>query len=348
MSDEMDNAAQAFDKEISSDKSEPRPTDSMFPNLGNLEVDDESPAKGGGDDDEDVLYADEPPKKAKEGDPDGEGTDEEDEDSPDEGEGDEEEEDEDESLGKLYKVMVEGEEKEVPLKEALEGYIRTQTFHKRLSDLGETTKVVQRAANDVVQNFEYSKQLIDIMEGQMKELVPPEPDWDKLFQEDAAKARNLQKYYQQVDKFKSDLKEQREAITQQANLHAHQQLKAFAETEELRFARLNAKNWGTDPQKKMKDLASMRRTAQQEGFTEEEVNQIYDSRMLMVLLKASKYDRMMAARPKPVQQAAKPVKPGPGNKRTGRRGINDAMKKLARSGSLEDAAPVFDQIIRRS
>lgn len=351
MADPMDTAAQAFDAVIAGDaapspapKSDgARPRDSVFPNLGGLEVDDESPEIAGGDIDEDeALYAD--PKKAKK-DPDEEDPDEEADE--DETEDEDEESEDDEAMSQKFTVMVDGEEKEVTLKQALEGYIRTDTFHKRMSEVSETQQVVQRAASEVVSNYEYAKQLIDTMEAQMKELVPPEPDWDKLFAEDPAKARNLQKYYQQVEGFKEKLKTQREEANAAIAKHNAGQLKAFADAESLRFSRLNAKNWGTDPKKKAKDLQSMRRTAIQEGFSEEEVNSVYDSRMLNILLKASKYDRMMAARPKPVKQGStKPVTPGPGNKRTGRKGINEAMKRLARSGSVQDAAPVFDQIMR--
>lgn len=356
--DTLDTAAQAFDAAISTERGNmpaakgkgdggTRPRDSVFPNLGNLEIDDESPEIAGGDLDEDVVYADEPKKKDS-NDPDEDEDDEDAEDGEDEEDGDkEDDESDDEALNKKYSVMVDGEEQDVTLKEALEGYIRTDTFHKRMSEAAETQQVVQRAASEVVSNYEYAKQLIDTMEAQMKELVPPEPDWDKLFAEDPAKARNLQKYYQQVEQFKGKLKMQREEANAAIAKHNSAQLKAFADAESLRFSRLNAKNWGTDPQKKAKDLQSMRRTAIAEGFSEEEVNSVYDSRMLSILLKASKYDRMMAARPKPVNQGStKPVKPGPGNKRTGRKGVNEAMKRLARTGSIQDAAPVFDQILR--
>jgi len=359
----IDEAAAAFDAEISSqrpaspraksngdgEERAARPTESMFPNLGNLEVDDESPAKGGGDDDpEDAIYSED-----EEG---FEESEDEVDDADDAGEGkkkeedeDEDEDAEDEDLSVKYKITVDGEEKEVSVKEALEGYIRTETFHKRLSEIGENQQIINRAAAEVVQNYEYAKQMVDLMEGQLKELVPPEPDWDELFKADPAKARNLQKYYQQVETFKETLKKQREDANTKLTEHQNAQLKVYADQESLRFNRLNQKNWGTDPKKKLKDIQSMRRTALQEGFTEEEVKQVFDSRMLMVLLKASKYDRMIAARPRPVQRtvAGKTVTPGSGNKRTGRKGLTVAMKTLARTGSIHDAAPVFDEILRQ-
>jgi hypothetical protein len=73
--------------------------------------------------------------------------------------------------------------------------------------------------------------------------------------------------------------------------------------------------------------------------------------MLQVLLKASKYDRMMAAKPKPfIRPQGKPISPGAGSakSRTAQKGVTSAMKRLNRTGSIEDAAVVFDQIIARS
>src|SRR4051812_31380323 len=68
MANGIEDAAVAFDAVIKSDPGkvskesmgDRAPTESMFPNIGELEVDEESPPKGGGDDDEDdsdeVLY----------------------------------------------------------------------------------------------------------------------------------------------------------------------------------------------------------------------------------------------------------------------------------------------------
>ena len=372
MADEIDNAAQAFDAAIVGERGNPparedkqaaanrQPTERMFDNLGKTEIDEDSPEKGGGDDEpdpEELLYAKQAKKPERE-EPSGE---KDDDDEPEDPEAlveeDKEEESEEEAegvdageldLATKVKVMVDGEEATVPLKEALEGYIRTETFHRRLSEIDEGRKIVQSAAAEVVNNYNYAKQLIETMEGQLKELVPPEPDWDQEFAKDPAKARHLQKYYQQVEAFKGKLKAQRDEINHKQAAHDAEQLKAYAETEEIRFNRLNSKNWGVDPSRKTKDLQAMRRTALTEGFSEEELNGVFDSRMLMVLLKASKYDRMVAARPKP-KQVGKSVTPGPGKRSTngtGRKGFSDAMKNLSKTGSVESAAPVFDAIMR--
>jgi len=365
MSDDgIEQAAKAFDADIRGNTPAPKrpngpqdegPPVRMFGNVGELEVDEDSPAKGGGDDDiEEQIYEEEEPKKSRR---DPEGIEDGDEDAEDDGDGEADEDSEEEDIGddaefltQAVQVIVDGEEKEVTVKEALEGYVRTETFHKRLNELGEAKKIVQRAAADAVQNYQYSMQVAQQIESHLDALVPKEPNWDEEFKKNPARAREMQKYYEQVSGFRGALRDQmNEAAKKQAESD-NVQLSTFADAERHRFDQLNSKHWATDPKKKGKDLQAMRRTALTEGFTEQEIAQVYDSRMLNVLLKASKYDRMMAARPKPVQKVrSKPVAPGAGSakSRTAHRGASSAMKRLNKTGSIEDAALVMDELIRR-
>lgn len=376
MPDGIESAAVAFDAVMRAETGAPTPRqpkssdtgtgpkESIFGNVGKLEVDDESPAKGGGDDEEEVLYGD-PDQRAKadprnprkgededsEGDDDesdGDGADgEEDDDAADAG--DESDEDTEAELQRKVEVQVDGEPVEVTLKEALEGYIRTETFHRRMNQLDDAKKIVRRAAADAVHNFEYSVTLAKEMESYMETMIPKEPNWDEEFAKDPAKAREMQRYHEKAKAFRDELRaKQTDIIKKQQESNANQ-LAAFAEEEAAKFDQLNRKHW-SDPKKKVKDLQSMRRTGLASGFSEEELSQVYDSRMLQVLLKASKYDRMMAAKPKPfVRPQGKPIPPGTGSakQRTVQRGVTPAMKRLNRTGSVEDAAVVMDQIIRR-
>lgn len=375
----IESAAKAFDAVVKSDPGKvpvPRakapepggPVESVFPNIGTTEVDEESPAKGGGDDEEDILYGD--TNQGSKADPrnprKGEGEDSESDDDESDGDdagGDEDDDDADAGdeegeedptisalLQRKVEVTVDGEPVEVTVKEAMEGYIRTQTFHQRMNQLDEAKKIVRRAAADAVHNFEYSRNIAKEMEAHMEAMIPKEPNWDEEFQKDPAKARELQKYYEKASAFRADLRaKMSETMKKEAEANARQTA-AFVEEESLKFDHLNRKQW-SDPKKKSKDLASMRKTALSLGFSEEEISQVYDSRMLQVLLKASKYDRMMAAKPKPVvrPQSGKPIPPGAGSarQRTAQRGVNSAMKRLNRTGNIEDAAVVFDQIIAR-
>jgi hypothetical protein len=374
--DGLDEAAQAFDAAITGEtKPAPRgkqtadgPPETLFKNLSTRDADTEP--EGGGDNmsEEEAIYgkskseadtgdAGKGPRKDRESrppkDPDDDDGDPDESDDADESESDEEEEQEaDEESSALLKqqveVTVDGEPQTVSVKEALEGYIRTETFHRRMNQLDEAKKIVRKAAADAVQNYEYSMGLAQQMQQYMETLVPKEPNWDEEFQKDPQKARELQRYYEKVKAFSGQVSGQMSEAQKRQMASNHAQLAAFAEEEGSKFEAMNRKNW-TDPRKKAKDLTSMRKTGLTAGFTEEELSQVYDSRMLTVLLKASKYDRMMAARPRPVIRSAKPIPPGAGSarQRAAPKGLDSAMKKLNKTGSMEDAAAVFDNIIAR-
>ena len=369
--DGLDKAAAAFDAVIATDPGKSAvkpgkaaPTDTLFKNVGELDGDTES--KGGGDDDPDpdpevAIYGDSKDSKRNKADTgDSDEEDESAEDSGDESEsgdgdgedgegGEEEKASNPEVLEQKVEVTVDGEPVEVTVKEALEGYVRTETFHRRMNQLDEAKKIVRRAANDAVQNYEYSMNVAKQMEEHMKQIIPPEPNWDEEFKKDPTHARELQRYYEKANAFRTQLNNQLSEAAKKMSESQSAQLQAFAEEENQKFEQMNSKHW-SDPNKKTKDLTSMRRTALSAGFSEEEVSQVYDSRMLSVLLKPSKFDRMMASRPKPVvRPQGKPIPPGAGSAkaRTAQKGVTSAMKRLNRTGSMEDAAVVFDQIIAR-
>jgi len=380
MADGLEKAAEAFAATIAAEPgksvgkspvSGEGPPEALFRNVGELDPDTEQ--KGGGDDvvdPEEAIYGDDKAKAAEKGprtprkgddenregdDPD----DADDADKPDDADADdvdddadddsEEKEEESAVLAQEVEVTVDGEPVKVTVKEALEGYVRTQTFHQRMNQLDEAKKIVRRAAADAVSNYEYSMTVAKQMEAHMAQMIPAEPDWDKEFAADPVKARQLQQYYEKANGFRNALSAQMQEAAKKAQESSSIQLQAFAEEESQKFEAMNRKHW-TDPKRKAKDLQSMRKTGLSAGFNEEELSQVYDSRMLQVLLKASKYDRMMAAKPKPVVRAqAKPIPPGAGSAktRTAQKGVSSAMKRLNRTGSLEDAAVVFDQLIAK-
>jgi len=353
--DSMDKAAAAFDAVLNDTNQPNRKPVPKAPPVTERMFDagfvDDGDDVAGGDDLPAPGETEEPPKKRR--DDDGDDEDDQAEEAGDV-DGDEEEDDTTEEAGDddpegegndVYRVLVEGEEKEVSLKEALDGYIRTETFHRRLNKLSEAqselTEQYQALTDD---RKKYEERLTDL-DKTFKELIPVEPDWDKMYSEDPAGARKMQKQYQDLQGRLDGIRKERERVTkEQADADASN-LAKYAKTELERFF-AHDKKW-TDAKALRKDLDAMRETAFNLGFTEQEVARVYDSRMLKVLLKASKYDRLMAARPVPVKRGKSPVKPGTGSNGTVQRGSSQAMKRLSRTGSIDDAASVFQNIISR-
>jgi len=258
--------------------------------------------------------------------------------------GEEDDEDEEETLNQEFEVMVDGAPKTVKLREALDGYIRSETFHQRLNAVEESRKVVRTEAVRVVEDRKKYIGLLDEAQDLMKAMIPAEPDWDKLFAENPAEARSLQKQYEGFKAKLDNIQESRVKAVKDANEAEQRDLLTYIEEEMPKF--VAAAKWKSK-EDKAKDLKSMRRTALNTGFSEKEVSEVYDSRMLLILLKASKYDRMMAAKPKPIQKnGRKPANLGAGSDRTAPKGMSRAQQRLNRTGSIEDAANVFAQIIK--
>lgn len=373
--DSIDQAAAAFDADMGnrpSGKSSPsgsevaKKPEPIFDNLGDLDPD--SPGLS----EEDRKFADRPRgKKAKTPDPDesddsdedllaafddgldpnaddGDDADpdkEDDEDADPDREDDEDdtEDDDDELMSKEFEVMVDGEPQTVTLDEALKGFIRTETFHKRLSKLSEAQTQLRGFAEDLASDREKVQTMLTEAEEIVKAITPEEPNWDEMFEKDPKAARELQKTYNAFKAKADEIRAKRQKLADEEAEKAATETADFAKKEYVKFA--STARW-QNKDDQAKDLKSMRRTALAAGLSEQEISRVYDSRMLTILLKASKFDRIMAARPKATKRGKTPVSPGAGSKGTARKGIVAAQKQLARTGNVEDAAPVFDRILR--
>lgn len=252
----------------------------------------------------------------------------------------------DEVGDRLVRVTIDGEEKTVPLREATQGYIRTQTFHQRLNHLDEAETVLREEAANLLEEKKQVVAQLDALIADSEALLPAEPNWDDEFAKDAARARSKQKVFDEFKGRLSTLRDNRDKALKELQAQAERDTVQFAAKERKKFEDQNPV-WATDADKKKKDLASMVRTARAHKLTDKEIAGILDSRYLGILLKASKYDRMMAARPKSVPRGKSPVKPGAGRNRTVPKGIDRSQRQLQRSGSVQDAALVMDQIIAK-
>jgi hypothetical protein len=350
MSDAIDQAASAFASDMGIREAQPiaraanktaSKPEVIFENFGEVENDlaaggDDKPLPKGlrpkeDEDDEEVdpLF---------EGDEDED--EDEDEDGPDEGD---EDDDEDEFLKREVEVMVDGEPVVVTGKEAIDGYIRQETFSRRMNQLSEAGRSVEAMAQRVAASRQQVLSMYEEAEEIMSSVIPEEPNWEQLFEKDPKGARALQVQYEGFKKTVSEIKEKREKAAREAAEKDAEETKRYQQEEFPKFAK--AARWKS-PKDMERDTISMRRTALAVGFTPEEVAQVYDSRMLTILLKASKFDRMIANKPKPVNTKKAAVSPGAGSKSTARKGIVGAQKQLARTGRVEDAASVFEKMIR--
>ena len=253
---------------------------------------------------------------------------------------------EDAESGQKYEVTVDGRPMEVTLKQALEGYIRTETFHQRMNKVNEASQTVMAEAQRVANARDNYINQNAALEQEIMTLLPQEPNWDQEYARDPASAHSLKKQYDAVGQKLNALRQSRMAAMQEKRAEVARNTETYAKDQ---FARFVMDNKIPDETALRKEINSMRRTAMSAGFTEQEVATVYDSRMLNVLRKASKYDRLMAAKPKAVVPGkGRALTPGsaPRIGNAGRRNIDEAQSRLAKTGRIDDAASVFEKIIR--
>jgi hypothetical protein len=367
----IDAAAAAFSKDMGGD-APPVSHTNVATEAGDLDVSDvfarrqiEGDTEAGGDDtpaDGEVQEEVVPPRKGEEPDPDADPLYDEPETDPkkvdEEDEDEEADPDADPKDGEVVDldpdlqvtVTVDGEEKVVTVAEALEGYIRTETFYQRLNEVDEIKKVLRTETGTLIEQRKEAIALLSELEEDMTSLLPDEPDWDKLYAEKPTEARGIQKNWEIYQKKIVSVREKRGEQQRKLQQDNNARIVEFATSEKAKFDNMaENRHWKTDPKKKDKDLAAMVRTAKSLGFTNEEIAGTLDARMLTILLRASKYDRMTANKPKLAPKGIKTAKPGAGTGRgvrTAQRGLGRAQQQLARSGRVDDAAAVFQTLIK--
>jgi hypothetical protein len=292
--------------------------------------------------DNDDAAQDQPPERigeeADDADPDAE--------KPDKGAGADGEQGEDASP--RYKIEVDGEEREVSLNEALKGYQREETFNSRMRQMVEVAKTIDQRGAEAQQAREAYIQLCQHQEQEFAALIPKEPDWDQLYKQDPAAAHQLEQNYKAVYGTLNQIRQRREHAQREAYQAHAQQTASYARAE---FDKFRAKNKLANQTEVDHAIQGMRRTLLQHGFSEDEIGTTYDERMLSVALKAAKYDRMQANKPFPVQPERQgALQPGsaPRIGNGAARSMNDAQKKLAATGRVDDAAAVMAQFLRPS
>jgi hypothetical protein len=183
-------------------------------------------------------------------------------------------------------------------------------------------------------------------EEDLANLIPQEPNWDQEFARDPQNAHATQKIYQGLYAKLAYSRQMRAQREQAEAAEADRRVQKYAVEGFTKFVMDHNKLLPDEPTLN-KNIQSMRRTAKAAGFNDYEIATVYDPRMLTVLLKASRFDRMTANKPQAViADRGKTLTPGAatplGNAR--RTGLDDAQRQLARSGKMQDAVEVFRRL----
>lgn len=266
-----------------------------------------------------------------------------------EDESDEEEEsDEDEQREPVYAVKVDGQEIEVPLSELVKGYSRTADYTRKTQELAAIRKQVEAVAQEsIAVRDQYAQRLVQL-EQYLQQTAPQEPNWEKLRAEDPIEFAAQWADYQRRQQYLQQVRAEQEAIFQRQQ--AEQMLATQQQLEQARqWLTIAIPEW-RDEEKAKAERAALKEYGQRNGYSAEELSQVADPRAVVLLRKAMLYDRMQERKGqiKPVKKPAAPVlKPGAAAKPSTKKSsdLKSAKQRLAKTGSIRDAAEVFKSLL---
>lgn len=245
------------------------------------------------------------------------------------------------------KVKISGEEKEVTLDELRNGYQMESDYRRKTSELSEQRKTFEaereRIATEVKGRLNEAAQMSQFFEQQLLAEYNG-INWTELRQTNPAEYAALQQDYNQRYSQLQNAK-QRLALESQRIQHEEQSKSVEAFRTNLRKEQEQLVSYIPEfgDETKAKALkAEMRDFLKSSGFKDEEVNQVYDHRHVLVIRDAMKYRALQTKKPEianKVKDAPKLSKPGAKSSSDPNQAVVKELRaRLRKSGSVKDAA----------
>jgi len=266
----------------------------------------------------------------------------------DEEELDEEQTDVEEEAPQLqtFTVKVDGQEVEVTQEELVNGYSRQQDYTRKTQELSQQRKIIEEQQAELAQRDAIYSQLLPKMEAQLNASLGEEPDWNALYEDDpVGYVRQKQLWDEQKEKLKAVQAEQ-ERLQQESFIQQQKLIQQQVEEGQQKLLEL-IPEW-QNPEVAAKEKAEIAKHAMDVlGYSQEEVNSVYDWRALLGLRKAWLNDKIAeTVKKKPTQKApARVARPGTTNRPKTTTPVKRAKQRLAKTGKTSDAAKVFEQLI---
>jgi len=245
-----------------------------------------------------------------------------------------------------FTVKVDGQEVEVTQDELINGYSRQQDYTRKTQELSQQRKTIEQQQAELAQRDAIYSQLLPKMEAQLKGELANEPDWNALYEDDpVGYVREKQLWDEKKEKLSAVSAEQ-QRLQQEALVKQQTQIQQFVEYGNQKLLEI-IPEWQNPEVASKEKLAISEYAVNTLGYTPEEIQQVYDYRALLGLRNAWLNSKTVeATKKKPIQKApARVARPGTTNRPKSAAPVKKAKQRLAKSGKVQDAAKVFEQLI---
>ncbi|EFK96690.1 conserved hypothetical protein [sediment metagenome] len=238
-----------------------------------------------------------------------------------------------------YKVKVDGEEVEVPLDELLKGYSRTSDYTRKTQQIAEQRKAAEAEAEAARVEREQYKQGLEALKSQIMSVA--EPDWDRLMAEDPIEFVKQKELFRDRKEKLAALQAEQYRVSQRDAAEQQKRLAQIVSEEQAKLVTL-IPEW-SDSTKAKAEKEKIVEYGLSIGFSQEELNSLYDSRAVLALRQGMLYRDMVAnAKVKKENVKVSPTaKPGTLKPNSQARTAAEAKERLRASGKEKDFADAF-------
>ena len=238
-----------------------------------------------------------------------------------------------------YKVKVDGEEVEVPLDELLNGYSRTSDYTRKTQQIAEQRKAAEAEAEAARVEREQYKQGLEALKSQIMSVA--EPDWDRLMQEDPIEFVKQKELFRDRKEKLAALQAEQYRVSQRDAAEQQKRLAQLVNEEQAKLVTL-IPEW-SDGTKAKAEKEKIVEYGLSIGFSQEELNSLYDSRAVLALRQGMLYRDMVAnAKVKKENVKVSPTpKPGTLKPNSQARTAAEAKERLRATGKVDDFAYAF-------
>lgn len=256
-----------------------------------------------------------------------------------------EEESEEEQPKPRYKVKAAGEEVEVELDELIKGYQQGTDYTKKSQALAEQRKAIEaerihlEQVKQERQAYAQKLQALDSFLTQQNRGV----DLDVLKETDPIGYAVAVAEQNQREKQLAVVRQEQQRIAQQQQAEQQASLQNHLRQESEKLVSLIpelATPQGDAVRKQIRDYAKS------VGWTDQELSSVYDSRAVVSLYKAMKYEQLQKSKPevtKKLQAAPKMMRSGTSAPPTKSSQDKQVMQRLRETGKVTDAARAFER-----
>jgi hypothetical protein len=269
------------------------------------------------------------------------------EDSPEEVEAGEEVQEEPQQTPK-YRVKVDNDEVEVDVDELIKGYSRTSDYTRKTQQLAEQRKVIEAEKAKIDEASKLRDQYAQRLQV-IEQVLAQSPQEDMAALKETDPIGYAVKMAEQVEREKqlAAVRQERAQLAQRQYAEQQERLKLhIAREAELLKEKLPDY---ADETKGAVLRHEIKEYAKSSGYTEQDLNSVYDHKAIVHLYKSMMYDRLIKSKPataKRVAEAPKTLRPGTTQQSDPKQDVVKKLKgQLRKTGKQRDAAKLFERFL---